>query len=481
MPSKKLMTLLGVFSGADINRFKKYLSSPFFNENEDLIKLFNLLEKQKSTALKENISVKEQLWQALFGEKSYNDGYMRRLLSDLIQLVLDFLSLKAKQKEGIQSQIALLSTLSELKLDTHFAGVLRQVETAAQQVTFRDSAFYFWQYQIEHLQHQRMERSGYKLEHLSNLENADHFLDCYYIIQKLRHYCDVLEYRNFFSLDIQVELPLGFIKWLSQSKYLKEPGIAAYFDIYQMLSHQDGAFYYYKLKAFLEQNSHYFPDEELRSLYVHLINYCIYKKINIGDISFFKELFDVFKTLLKKEILLRGDVLDPQYYKTIISVGIQIKEFDWVEHFIQSYTAKLPPEEQENALTYNLAKLYFQQKRYQQVIAQLREVEYQNVTYALGAKLMLLKTYYELNEYLALDSLIDSFRIYLYRNKTISKEVRQQYMNVLRFIKKLATIVPGDRSAVEKIGAQINACKNLADKSWILEKVTILKGEVETR
>ncbi len=474
MPSKKLLTLLGVFSGSDISRFKKYLCSPFFNENEDLIKLFDLLEKQKSSA------AKEKLWQALFGEKSYNDGYMRRLLSDLIQLALDFLSLKASQKEGRRAQIALLSTLSELKLDTHFAGVLRQMEAAAQQSTFRDSAFYFWQYEIEHLQHQRMERSGYKLENLSNLENADHFLDCYYIIQKLRHCCDVLEYRNFFSLDIQVELLPGFITWFSQRKYLKEPGIAVYFDIYQMLSHQDGAFYYYKLKTFLEQHSHYFTDEELRSLYVHLINYCIYKKINIGDISFFKELFDVFKTLIQKEILLRSGVLDPQYYKTIISVGIQIKEFDWVEHFIQSYTAKLPPEEQENALAYNLAKLYFQQKRYHQVITQLREVEYQNVTYALGAKLMLLKTYYALNEYLALDSLIDSFRIYLHRNKTISKEVRQQYMNVLRFIKKLANITPGDRSAVEKISLQIDACKNLADKSWILEKVAALKGDKET-
>lgn len=164
-----------------------------------------------------------------------------------------------------------------------------------------------------------------------------------------------------------------------------------------------------------------------------------------------------------------------QDYKTITHVGIQVQEFAWTEAFIQEYTPKLPPEERENALTYNLAKVYFAQQQYEKVIEQLREVEYDNLTYALGGKLMLLKTYYELNEYLALDSLLDSFRVYLRRNKVISKEVRQQYLNVLRFIKKLSNVRPGDAAAVAKIEQQIAECKNLADKGWIVQKVEELK------
>ena len=105
------------------------------------------------------------------------------------------------------------------------------------------------------------------------------------------------------------------------------------------------------------------------------------------------------------------------------------------------------------------------------MIEQLREVEYQNLVYALGAKLMLLKTYYELKEFLALDSLIDSFRIYLRRNKLISADVKQQYLNVLRFVRKLSSVPPYNRNAINRIREQIDRCKALADKKWILEKL----------
>ncbi|MEM1120524.1 MAG: hypothetical protein AAGJ18_08735, partial [Bacteroidota bacterium] len=75
------------------------------------------------------------------------------------------------------------------------------------------------------------------------------------------------------------------------------------------------------------------------------------------------------------------------------------------------------------------------------------------------------------------DSLIDSFRIYIRRNKIISKEVKQQYLNMLRFVKKLSSTILGDEKALEKIRAQIAKCKALAGKKWILEKV----GELSRR
>ena len=84
---------------------------------------------------------------------------------------------------------------------------------------------------------------------------------------------------------------------------------------------------------------------------------------------------------------------------------------------------------------------------------------------------MLLKTYYELKEVNALDSLIDSFRIYLHRNKLISRDVRQQYMNVLRFVRKLPLEKTYDKESVQKLKGQIESCKALAAKQWLLEKV----------
>ena len=126
-------------------------------------------------------------------------------------------------------------------------------------------------------------------------------------------------------------------------------------------------------------------------------------------------------------------------------------------------------------MSYNLAKVYFHKEDYQKVIEQLREVEYKNLSYTMGGRLMLLKTYYELNELDALESLLDSYGIYLRRNKLISREVKQQLMNGIRFTRKLASLAPYDKPGIQKLKTQINNCKALAAKKWLLEKVEMLE------
>ncbi len=481
MPSKKLITLLRLFSRYELSRFEKYLQSSYFNETKELALIYNLLLDKLIPLNKENsedaILEKQQIWKQVYGTQlPYNDGQTRRLLSELTQHALHFLALEHLDKDPIKEQIILLDRLKDTNLDLHFSGVLRQAATLQTQSNLHNIDYHFFQQQIEDIQHRRIERIGHKIENLENLENADFHLNSYYITQKLKYYCDALEYGQSFSMEIEIDLFSNFFEWIKNDIYFRQTLIHAYFLIANMLLNPQEESFYYQLRKLLEQKEQNINFLELKAIYIHLVNYCVDKKINVGLVDFFVELFEIFKSSLDKAIWIENGYINPQYYKTIITVGLQVKEFAWTETFIQTYAPKLPPEERDNALTYNLAKVYFAQQRYEKVIEQLREVEYENLTYALGGKLMLLKTYYELNEYLALDSLIDSFRVYLRRNKLISKEVRQQYMNILRFIKKLSNVRPGDPTAVEKIEKQINECKNLADKGWIVSKVEELKG-----
>lgn len=476
MPSKKLVTLLETLSGHDLNRFRKFLASPYFNESKELEMLLHWVatEHSKKENSGDSLAAKQAIWKKIFGKKPYNDGHMRRLISELIRHILDFLALEYYRKDPIQEQILLLDILNEPEYALPFAGVLRQAEALQEKSGLQNSKHHYFQYRIEEHVYQYIEKTDRNPEMLNKLESADFHLDCYYIIQKLRHYCDILGYHNFLSTQMTVQLPANFLTWIEENKYLEAPAVHIYFLITKMLLSPEDESFFLELKNLLLTKEKLFQKTELKSFYVHLLNYCIDKKINLGRPDFFYELFDIFKTVLDREILLENGIINPQDYKNIITVGLQVKEFSWVENFIQTYTEKLPPEEQENAKIYNLAKVYFQQNQYDKVIELLREVEYQNHTYALGGKLMLLKTYYELNEYLALDSLIDSFRIYLRRNKMISKEVRQQYMNVLRFVKKLSKVMPGDTDATAKIRREIDECKALADKNWILQKIAEL-------
>jgi hypothetical protein len=476
MLSDKLLRLLESLSKVDLNRFEKYLISPYFNENQDLIRLFQFLNQYlRSTDPDKKTLRKQEIWRKLFPKKAYNDTLLRRMCSDMTQLALNFLALKTFKQKSLLAETNMLAAVNQPKLKKHFNGILRKVESQHDSLLSRDGDFHYNSFQIEWTCHKNLEFLGKKRSNFDNFEKADYHLDSFYILQKLKNYCDYLGYKNIMPIDAEITLIPTFLDYIKESSFIDEAEIRAFFLVSEMLLDPEEEGFYFELKKLLSERQVEFGNEDIKLLYTHLRNYCIDTKINTGRSDYFRELFDLYKEQVQSGLILEDDVIIPQNYKNIITVALHIEEFEWAEKFIQQYTDMLPPEDQDNDRNYNLAKVYFHKRDYGKVIEQLREVEYRKVIYSLGGKLMLLKTYYELKEFLALDSLVDSFRIYLRRSTKIPKEVKQQYLNVLRFTKKLASLQPGDQQGVDKIKQQIIECKALASKKWLLEKVTALE------
>ena len=475
MLSDKLTSLLFTFSKTKLNAFSKYVSSPFFNENQDIIRLFDIVNDHISLSNNNGVPKsqlgKKEVWNKLYPEKKYADVQLRRLCSDLTKIAHSFLAYNQFKTTPFQEQTYLLSAINEPDLNKHFTGVVRQTRDLQEKVGFRDDKFHYNTFLIEQNCHKHLELFKKKLDNLDNLENADYHLDCFYITKKLKNYCDFLGYKNILSFEPNVQLFPSFLELIKESHFRKEPSVNAYYLVAQMLLNPNDESYAEALKQLLFEQNDKFSQDELKQLYLHLKNYYVTIKINAGSHEYYAHLFEISKMQIDQGNILNNGFITAQSYKNIISVGLHLQQFDWVENFIQNYTDKLPLENQDNNLKYNLAKVYFYRGEYHEVIDQLREVEYKTHVHSIGGKLMLLKTYFELKESMALDSLIDSFSIFLRRNRLISKDVKQQYMNVLRFTKKLSNIPEYDKNAVGKIKIQINNCKALAAKNWLLEKV----------
>lgn len=481
MLSPKLISFLGSFSSSELHAFDDFLRSPYFNQNSELVKLFMLLqtpladlpgaELQQAAELEKKV-----VWKKLFGRQTYNDAKLRRYCSELLHLAYQFKYVNNCMSDNKEEVVYLLDTTKQPGMEKHFRGIDRKFKNLKQSEQ-QPSRDYFEQLYAYHMVHHRkQEATGEKLDNFRQIECADYYLDCHYYLQKLKHYCDALGYQNFMARKPDIRLPEDFLEKLSHSDLLKEqPWLRMYYFTARMLAAENGEPWFYKLKEQLFSEVEQLPKEDANALCIHLSNFCIDKKINVGETAFFHELFDVYRRSIESGLLIKDGLLSHQDYKNIISVGLHIKQFAWVEYFIQHYTEKLSAEHRENALTYNLAKVYFHQAQYEKVIEQLREVEYQSPVYALGSKLLLLLTYFEMGEFLALDSLLDSFRIYLRRNRQISREVKQQYLNVIRFTRKLSRVNPGDEKRLLKIEEQVQNCKTLAARQWLQEKIAELK------
>jgi hypothetical protein len=474
--SNKLILLLKTFSKHDLNRFKKYLASPFFNESPFIEQLYSIIIPvllKKGKKQEESPLLKEAVWKKIFPNKPYNDIKMRRLSSDLLKQAFSFLAYNQYQSNPLREQTFLLQALNDAERSKHFEGLIKQFESHSTKNKIRDSDFHYYQQLIEHSKYEFNEKSRKSFS--TKLEKTNFHLDCYYFIKKLKNYCDVLGYKNFLPIDSEIQLIPHLFEHLEKEDFLAVPNIKAFYLVAKMFLHPQEETYFFQLKALLQDFTSTFSKADLSILYTHLMNYCIHKKINIGKSEFYQELFELYQITLQIFVNEGKEKLDLHRYKNMVTVGLQVKKYKWVENFIQVYTNSLDKEHRENALTYNLAKVYFYQKKYNQVIEQLSAVKYKNHIYALGGKLLLLKTYFELKEFIALDSLIDSFRIYIRRNKLISREVKQQYLNMLRFVKKLSNIMPGDKKALDKVRLNIDKCKALAGKKWILEKLEELQ------
>jgi len=477
MTESKVILLLQTFTKANLSAFHKYLQSPFFNENVDMLKLFKiLLPTIKDTQSKAKRLGKTEVWVKLFSKQTpYNDLKMRRLNSELNRLAQLFLAYQAYQNDPLVEQSYMVKSLNNPKLQKHFDGAIRQARAMEAKLGLKNDNYHFIEFQIQYSRLLFQEKTRKLVDGFEHLEKADYHLDCYYYSKKLKHYCDAIGYKSFLSQQPNINIDFKLVDFLNNSTYKEEPIIKAFLITFKMLTDEHAEPYFAELKEFVINAKSYFSKKDLTTLFVHLQHYCIYEQINKGNTQYFHELFDIQKFLLLEELIIDDGVLDPQYYKNITTVGVYVKEFEWVEQFIQRYTEMLPAQNQENALNYNLAKLYLHQHKYDAVIDQLREVEFKNYVYALGGKMMLVKTYLELDEDLALDNLIDSFRIYIRRNKLISNTLKTQYLNDLRFIKKLSTLAPYDKDGLVKLEAQIQKCKAMVDKKWILEKIAARK------
>ena len=155
----------------------------------------------------------------------------------------------------------------------------------------------------------------------------------------------------------------------------------------------------------------------------------------------------------------------------MVTVGLRVEEYEWVEAFIERESAVLPEDFRQNAITYNQARLAFARSDFKQALRLLLGVEFTDVYYHLDSKSLLLKTYYELEDYEPLLSLIKAFRVYLRRNRKISTYQLTVYNNLIRFVKQLTRLKLGRNVSIEEIKLNVENTKQIADLSWLNQKV----------
>ena len=463
-------------SPTELQKLSVFLNSPYFNQSSLIISLHAYLcsiHPELSPALLD----RKKVFTDVFPGESFDDQKMRVFMSRLLRLIERFWVIERIENNPIEHKTQLLKELRERKSPRLMNRSLKQAQTLLENEVIPTARFFLSKYEIQEewnwfATHAGSSGSRTKpIEHY--LQTAVESLDTFYLINKLRYFCTFKNNENILSFRHENFLYNEILDKLSREKGKFGPATSIYMQILLTLVESENEDHFVQLKALLQENADKVEPSMASEMNIYARNYCI-KKSNEGNTRYLKELFDLYKNALDYGLLLENEELSPWSFKNITVVGLRLGEFVWVEQFLQDYAPSLPAREQENALTYNLAKLFFYKKEFSKVISQLARVEYNDVFYGLDSRAMLMKTYYELNEIEALMSLTDAFRIFLKRKKILSEVHAKGYNNLIKFVRKLAKVQPGSRKKLAQLKTEVSQTKPIMDIDWLFEKLNEL-------
>ncbi len=248
------------------------------------------------------------------------------------------------------------------------------------------------------------------------------------------------------------------------------PALALVYAGVQALEHPDDETHFQRLKRLLHRHVRLFPPAEARDLYMTAINSAI-RRHNRGERAYTREAFDLYREALDKGVLLENGRLPKYTFINILNLAQLLGEHTWSRQFLEEGCLLLPPADRDNTYRYGLAGYHFRRSEYEAVLALLREVEFSDVFIQLDARKMLLRSYFELGEWPALASLLDSFKAFLRRQKALGYH-RDSYLNLIKFTQKLIKAADKGPAARKRLAIQIEAAAAVAEREWLLSAVT---------
>lgn len=466
MQKSTLVEIIGSLSRKEIRDLNKWLQSPAHNQRQDVIRLFEYICKHLDNG--ETGLEKEKAWKHIFHGQPYDDAFMRQVMYFLLKSLESFLVFHEISKDPVHIQSMLLKVYRSRQLDRAFRLTIEAARKQQINAPYRNSSFLREQLLLEQEQYYYL--VGQKWSKELNLQETADALDLSYIADKLRISCLMLSHQGYRTVSYDMGNLASVMTYVEMKGLLKEPAVAVYYYGYKALTEPENESHFNELEGVIFEKGHLFPLVEVRELYLLAINYCI-SRINAGFEPYLRKAFQFYKAGFEKEILLENGLITKISFGNAVANALRIKEFDWAENFIQKFQVNLEEKHRQSMVHFNLARLYFEKGDYGKAQQLLSKFEYDDMVLNLVAKTMLLKIYYEEEEYNAFESLLESMRAYLKRKEAISPSHRMVYKNLLSMMRKLIHLNPYSKTQKEKFRAQILETNPLTEKEWLLRQV----------
>ena len=469
MENSQLILLIRSLDKREARELRKWLLSPFHNQREDVVLLFDYLTSANHL-LDDKFLEKSKVFRKIFPSEPFDDAKFRQTTHFLLKQVENYLAYQEITSDDRQLPLALARSLRRRKLGKSFVKVVKQLKEVQLEGLRQDTGSLRMHYDLLN------EYSTYLNEQSGrtdiNLQATIQALDTYIIAEKLKQACYVLAHQKVYKINYLHRLLPEIIQEVSQNPELLDlPAINLYYNVYltQVSPDKEGEKHFFQLRDIMERQFSFFSEAERRDIYLMALNYCV-EKMNRGVTPFVREAFELYRQGLVSGVLIQNNTLSKTTFLNITAIGLRLKEYDWIADFIPTYTPFLEEQHRDNFSQFCQAKLFFEKQDYKKAMSLLVQFDPDDILINLNAKSMLLKMFYEQDETDALESLLESFNMYLKRKEIIGYH-KQIYSHLVKYTKRLIRINPFDQAQRKKLKEEVQTANPLPERQWLLEQI----------
>lgn len=469
MEKSVLIEVVRSLDKKEVRELNKWLQSPAHNQREDTLRLFVFLNKFQ--AKNEVPPSKEIAWKAIFPSQPYDDAYMRQVMFFLLKAIEEYFVFSECINNKHKFEVTLVQVYRKRSLEKAYRQMSRIARDSLENQPLRDVFYLQNKFMLEQEEFEHRVRIRTSLNEPFNLQETSDALEKWFIAEKLQTENAMFSHRNVSrTANYNTGLLKEILPYVEQRDWTKETAIATMYYVYMAMSNPSEEHYFDQLEHLIHSHEQTFTDSNFRTVYFLAINYCV-AKVNQGRSDFSIRAFKLYKNGIENGFLFEKNMLTRYTFGNAVAFAIKTGEFVWAENLIEKYQTYLEEKERKSIVNFNLSRVYFEKGDYKKAHKLLVQFEYDDLLFNLIAKTMLLKIYYETDEYDALESLIDSMRIYLQRKESLDANRKASYKNLLSVMKKLLQVNILSRSEREKFREVVVSTNPLAERDWLLKQL----------
>ncbi|MBK6504709.1 MAG: hypothetical protein IPG02_03375 [Ignavibacteria bacterium] len=492
MQKSALMEIVNSFTALESERFSEFLSSPYFNKNNIVIRLFDIIKKNLPVT-EEDLLNKETVWKALYHGKPYNYGTMKNLIHELTQLSVNFIYLEELENTKQVRNVLTVSALSYRNADKALNSKLKQIEKTFTGKSFRDleyvlSDYYMemskifwtkWMYQKSHQLKRASEKDFlagsattvysfllylFKMTNNITVQSSDHNyeLDKNLVINLLRE----------FGTE-KIERILSSVKEYSARDYKV---LSVFWDMCRSQLFDPGPEQYYKFKSSLTANAKIFSLQDLEDLLTCLVTTLF--GLKESEINKYRERIDIFDIMIANKIFIQRNRILPVHLFILYAWNLfNLSDFEGIEKFTKKYGKYLTEDKRENALRFSEICLKIGEKNFAEALETLLKIGYNYSAMKIYVKHIKAICYYELNNSASFMYENDSLRNFLKSNMKVNESVKESLKHHYRMISRMFQLRSKfDIAEFKMLRKEVTESTANID-SWLLKKVNELKDK----